>query len=229
MVFQQDLVLWNILNYLDKWPALSQILLDIAGNPKRIKPKMYPDNTNIVRLVLHLLYKNATNSTSYSEICKQTLCARRSFPSDARVTSQKLSLSSSCENMTCKLLWWYFQRRQYCWGSALLGMPATLAWLADTASIITLGFGCGGGGGGGGRLFFSGGNSTSSSDSSTCWPAAWSSRSTLTWQFCKSAARGQLGLPAKLTRRRTYQDGDFVVGVVQLNFTPSLAQFCLHV
>lgn len=38
------------------------------------------------------------------------------------------------------------------------------------------------------------------------------------------SARG----PAKLTSC-TYQDGDFVVGVVQLNFTPSLAQFCLHV
>lgn len=45
----------------------------------------------------------------------RTLWALSIFPSHARVTSQKLSLCNNCINMTWRLLWWYFHRRQYCW------------------------------------------------------------------------------------------------------------------
>lgn len=48
-----------------------------------------------------------------------TRCAFNVRPSHANVTSQKHPRSSSCENIVCKLLWWYFHRRQYCWSVIL--------------------------------------------------------------------------------------------------------------
>lgn len=41
------------------------------------------------------------------------------FPSQASVTSQKHSLSNNWENIACKLEWWYFHRKQYCWGASI--------------------------------------------------------------------------------------------------------------
>ena len=48
-----------------------------------------------------------------------TLCALSVLPSQASVTSQYACLSSSCENIVWRLLWWYFHLRQYCWGNML--------------------------------------------------------------------------------------------------------------
>lgn len=48
-----------------------------------------------------------------------TLCALSVLPSQASVISQYDCLSSRCENMVCKLLWWYFHLRQYCWGNMM--------------------------------------------------------------------------------------------------------------
>lgn len=46
-----------------------------------------------------------------------TRCAFSVCPSHANVTSQKQPRSRSCENIVCKLLWWYFHLKQYCCGN----------------------------------------------------------------------------------------------------------------
>lgn len=48
-----------------------------------------------------------------------TRCAFNVCPSHASVTSQKQPRSRSCENIVCRLLWWYFHLRQYCCGNIL--------------------------------------------------------------------------------------------------------------
>lgn len=54
---------------------------------------------------------------------KTTRCAFSVCPSQANVTSQKHPRSNSCENIVCKLLWWYFHRRQYCCGLFIVCPP----------------------------------------------------------------------------------------------------------
>lgn len=49
------------------------------------------------------------------------------WPSHASVTSQKQPRSSSCENIVCKLLWWYFHRKQYCCGNIMC--ECVVCWL----------------------------------------------------------------------------------------------------